>query len=280
MSYYVLFFALEESKEEFETSLLSYLLHKKYGKRLSSLDLKSQFTTTFSAEDLKLIKTLKDEFDFYMSHIEVIDYIDNPTGIFKHIMNYALENGTHYYKHKSTKEVSTVNSKDNYYYKYEPHNPEAYVTVIVDHVSLLRPEKNSDTGQAMSLHQTMSKWSADYSRKMITKKLNYCSVDVQQFNADAETVDPKWTDGLRPSLDKLANNKETSRDKVLVIGLFAPARYKLTKWEGIDLEPIYNKYGLDSFRSMYILKNRIGQANVHVPFRFDGAVDYFEELKK
>lgn len=276
--YHVLYFALEESKEEFQIGLIGYLLNKEYGIQLSSLDLKSQGVTPFKKEYLDKIEELRPLLDSYMEHITVVDYITNPTGIFKYVMKYAGEHGTHLYKDKDTGKVLEEDNGNAYYYKYAYNDPKSYVSVICDHVSLLSSERDSN-GSPMTQHQTMFKWSSDYCRKMIINKLGYSVINVQQQTAQAEQVNPKWLDGIKPSLANLANNKEIARDSDVVIGLFSPDRFKLTEWEGIDLVPYYKETkNTDCIRSVYILKNRQGRANIHIPFLFNGKVDHFEEL--
>ena len=62
---------------------------------------------------------------------------------------------------------------------------------------------------------------------------------------------------------------------LIILGLFAPARYELEEYAGYKI----NILG-DSFRSLIILKNRIGKTNLELPLYFNGAVNYFEELPK
>lgn len=81
---------------------------------------------------------------------------------------------------------------------------------------------------------------------------------------------------LEPSLNGLADNKLTQRDQHVILGLFAPERYKIGSYKvGSNY---YNINVLkDNFRCLFVLKNRIGRPNARLPLIFNGAVNNFEE---
>lgn len=91
----------------------------------------------------------------------------------------------------------------------------------------------------------------------------------QQFTFKGESIEDK----LMPSQDGLGDNKMVGRDCDVMIGLFAPFRYNIAKWEGFDIARLQDK-----FRELSIIFNRRGNGNISVPLYFNGAVDYFEEL--
>ena len=76
--------------------------------------------------------------------VEFIDDIRNPTGIYKFVDEYAQKNGT---QHK--KVVEFVNNKTGETWEkevndyYEPNDPEEYVMVLIDHISLISTEKKN-----------------------------------------------------------------------------------------------------------------------------------------
>lgn len=70
-------------------------------------------------------------------------------------------------------------------------------------------------------------------------------------------------------------NKLTARDCLVAFGLFAPERY------GIDTHMKYNIGILqDNYRSLSIMKNRIGTPNCKLPLLFNGQTNTFAELPK
>ena len=80
-------------------------------------------------------------------------------------------------------------------------------------------------------------------------------------------------DKLRPSADGLGDCKLVGRDVNLMIGLFAPARYKIEDYEGYDI----TRLG-DHYRELLILFNRDGGGFCSDHLLFHGAVNFFKEL--
>lgn len=266
----VLYFALEESKEEFMLGLISNRLKEQYNVSLSVLELRSLGEFTLSQEVLEKIKSCREYFRELSQSIEVIDSVSNPFGIYKYVRAYSNEHGEHIYTTKM------INGEEHKMYShYVPHNPNEFVVIITDHLSLLQPESTPDTN---TLHLAMTKFSAEYCRKMISKHFKYCVVNVQQQAAEKEKQQYTMSGGsieskLEPSLDGLGDNKLTQRDALVVLGLFAPERYQIEKHLEYDITILK-----DNYRSIQILKNRIGTPNLKKGFFFNGQTNTFAEL--
>jgi hypothetical protein len=268
------YFCLEESKESFMLSLISNYLFERYTIRMSVKQLKSIGEPGFylPEDTLNKIKEAKEYFRKLESTLVVHDNIRNPTGIYLTAKKYAEDNGTWTYKEINI-DGKTQRVKD----KYIPNDPDEYVIIITDHVSLLHTEKDSN-GSYKTLHQSMT----DHSHFMmeLRDKYNHIPVNVQQqemtkerkqFTFKGESI----TEKLEPSLDGLADNKIIGRDYNVVIGIFAPNRYQIERYEGYDITKIQ-----DNFRMMLFLKMRDDQSDLKTPLFFDGAVNYFRELPK
>lgn len=280
----ILYFALEESKQEFMLSMICNRLYHKYGIELDVLELQSMYEKTISEDIYEKILECEEYFNDLEKYIEVIDTISNPYGIYNYVRQYSIDNGTHYYYNfkKDKEKVNTLphveakkqpDYKDSWGYShYIPNNPDEYVIVIVDHASLLTPEKGG------TLHQAMTDMSATYGRKQITKHYNYIYVQVQQQSAEGEKAEftkmgGKIEEKFKPSLANLGDNKLTARDAHCVIGIFAPARYNIQTYEGYKINQMK-----DCFRSIIVLKNRIGAGYIEDALYFDGRVNLFKEL--
>jgi replicative DNA helicase len=269
----ILYFALEESREEFMFGLISNRLYTEYGLEVSVIELQS-FTEKLSNDTISKIEKCEEYFEDFEKYIEVVDTVYNPTGLYKYVKSYADSNGTHIYK-----DITINKETVKVYDYYKPNNPNEFVIVITDHISLLQEEKDRNTGMMMTKHQTISKWSADYCRKQISKHFKYTVVNVQQQEAAKEkqeyfrggSVESK----LEPSLDGLADNKLTQRDALVVLGLFAPDRYEIRKHLNYDVTILK-----DNYRSLKILKNRLGRPNLKIGLYFDGKTNYFKQLPK
>lgn len=262
----IFYFALEESEEEFYNFLISSRLKEQFNIDLSPVELQS-FNSPISDDIIYKIEQTRDYFRKYSDCLEVVDFVSNPTGLFKHVREYARNNGKFFFK-----DTQVDPSKKDMFDKYVPNNPNEYVIVITDHIGLLQPEGDS------TLHQTMTKWSADYCRKQLSKHYKYVIVNVQQQSGESEKKQFTFRgeniiQKVEPSLDGLGDNKLTARDHHVVLGLFAPDRYEIENYLGYNIQLLK-----DNFRSLNIIKNRIGIPNKKLPLYFNGATNTFQEL--
>lgn len=265
IDYKIMYFALEESKEEFWLSMISNLLYELYDINISLAELKSLGNFTLSNSILDKIKECKEHVDDMSNRIEVVDHLYNPFGIYKYVHDWHLANG------KEEFSDGTKISK-----RYISNNPNLWFFVIIDHLSLLSPEEE-DKG---SLYSCIGRFSKHYCLKHFVKKLNCVTIVVQQQDMTNDkqeyhqglTIEEK----LEPSIPGLANCKETARDFHFLMALFSPHRYGMSKHRGYDINQMRGKYV-----SMKILKDRhYGLANMYIPLYFNGATTYYEELPK
>lgn len=198
------YFALEETAEEFWLSFISTMLYEKFNIELSTAQLKSLGKFTISDEHLNKIKECENFVTELSEFVEVIDYIHNPFGIYKHVRDYFNQSSVGENTH-----VLINDGKDKMITGYK-HNTDIHYFVITDHISLLTPENG------LSEHQTIGHYSKEYCLKGFCKRFNCTVINVHQQAAETEkmefykgeTVEAK----LEPSLNGLANNKETQRD--------------------------------------------------------------------
>lgn len=270
LKYKCFYFALEETKEEFWLGVISNLLYTKYNLIVSSSQLRSLGTYTVTEEILVKIEECKSIVQDMETYIEVVDWVYNPTGIYKYVRKY-FENPD------IGEEIIDPNQKNAKGYKYKDEN--LWVFIITDHVSLLQDEIINS--QRMNQHQTMSFYSKEYCLKKFCKKFQCVTIAIQQQAADKEKQEYTFhgesiESKLEPSLDGLGNNKELQRDYDVVFGLFSPSRYNISRHRGYDIKQLGNNY-----RSLKVLKDRwYGSTDVYIPLYFNGAVNQFEELPK
>lgn len=277
----ILYFSLEESKKKIILSEISKYLHHKYNITISIKQLQSRGRyNTIDAETLAKIAEAEEYVNKFLEHVEIIDNIRNPTGIYKHVRDYAHTIGRYYDKdgvQLTEEEHEQLRTGQGEAYKktsfYRKNDEKHYVIVLVDHVSLLEPE------DGLSQWQTIGKYSSKYCL-YFRDKFGFIPVSIQQQASDKERQE--WTktgqsieEKLEPSLDGLGDNKTTQRDANVIIGVFAPNRYGIMNHNGYAQDMFGDKY-----RSMSILKDRDGTANISVPLFFNGAVDFFKELPR
>lgn len=284
LSLKIFYFSLEMSKEEKLKQAITHKIFKDTGKSISPQNLDSVFKDRIlSDEDERLMDKYEAYFTEYEKVVHYIDNIRNPTGIYKTIRNYAEQNG--YYVNKQGKVIpredfENPNTRDAALFSidhYKPNNPNEYVIIITDHVSLLNPEKGS------TLHQTISNYSSNYCLKM-RDRWGYTIVNIQQQAAEQEKQQFTHSgrsiiDKLRPSPDGLGDNKLTGRDCDLMLGLFAPVRYGIESYPQRSGSPGYDITQLkDNYRELSVLLNRRGTGFINTHLYFNGEVNYFEEL--
>lgn len=278
----IFYFALEESEEEFIDSLICNVLAYKHKRRIDVMTLKGYRENYVDDELMRLIEDCEQDVDFYMEHIEVIDSVSNPTGMYKYCRTFSEKVGKHFWKDvkftKTGPDGNTIVTEDKIYEKYEPHDENLHVICITDHVSLVTPEFDIKKGETLSQHQSMAKWSTHYCRGQLTKHWGWTCVTVQQQEQGSErqhytNTGESVISKTEPTLDGLANNKELQRDDYVVLSLYSPDRFGFEEYHGYDISLMR-----DTFRVIKILKNRLGIPNKYVPLLFDGATNRFVEL--
>lgn len=264
----IFYFSLEMTKEEKMRSAFSNILYMKEGVRISPKDLRSTSANNVLSQD---IIDLIGKYEEYFSKIEeIVTFIDDvrhPTGIFKTMEKYAMDNGTTHYTEINTGE-KIIKSFDYYV----ADDPDEYVMCIVDHIGLIDTEKFN--GRQLSLRESIAVLSSNYLVKL-RNRYNYIPVVIQQQASSQESIENAKANRLKPSLDGLGENKTTQRDANVVLGLFSPFRHEIPEYHKYDIT-----YFRDNIRFLEILANRQGGAGTICPLYFDGAVNFFKELPK
>ena len=256
----VLYFSLEMSKESKIFQAISYKLNKDYNIVISPQHLKSTFQNYIldkQVYDIINSTEFKIWLNEFESNVTFIDNIRSPNEIYEYVLNYALKHGR---LNEETKE-------------YIPDNPDEYVIIILDHMSLLSPDKGS------SLFEAMYNYSA-YKCLEFRDKFNYIPVVVQQQSAESSKQQFTYKgdsiiEKIRPSPDGLADMRLSARDVNLMISLFNPTSFRLPEYEGLDLGKIGRWH-----RELYLNLNRDGLSDVSVQLFFNGACNEFIEIPR
>lgn len=262
----IFYFTLEMSKEEKMLSCFSNILYVKEGIVISPKDLKStQVSKVLNKDVLDTLKKYKPYFDKIEEIVEFIDSVRHPFGIYDFTRKYAMANGTIHHK-----EVMIDGVPNKIVDRYEPNDPDEYVMVIIDHIGLISPEKRN--GVHLTLHESMSVLSSDYLIKL-RNRFNYIPIMVQQQALAGQNLEHKKAGALRPSIANLGDNKLTSRDVNVALGIFSPFKNEIPEYMGYDITKFK-----DNIRFLEIIIARDGGAGTICPLYFNGAVNYFKEL--
>lgn len=267
------YFSLEMSKEAKTMQILSNKIYKDTGKIYDYKYLLSYYEDKIVDDDLiTLLESPEYEafFENFFKYVTIIDNIRNPYGIYKYMRDVAYEQGQFYYKGEKVDTKTNNWQWDNYV-----ENDEDLVTeCIVDSVNLFIPEKTNGN----TLWDAIKIYSGEYSLMMRDKfKFTLCNIQQQSADSEKQQFNFKGTtiiDKIKPSADGLGDCKLTARDCNVLITLFNPYRYSIDVYEGYDITKLK-----DNFRELNINFDRNGGGNISTPLFFNGACNYFEELK-
>jgi hypothetical protein len=257
-----IYFALEESEEEFIDHLTLLLLNERFGIEIDYHDLNSYREELISQDTLDKMYSLAPEINKIMSHVYIHDDISHPTGMFLKCKEYAEQWG------------KMVDGK------YVPNDDEEFVIVVCDHVSLISKEYDSKLKQTLNKHEALAKWSTDYCLKVITKKFKWTVFNVQQTTMTSEGSEKKKLNTLEPAPEDLATNKELYRDMKVLLALFSPFKNKIADYRGYKIATKGGSGLRDSYRNLGILKNRYGPPGINIGLHFDGATGKYTELDR
>lgn len=152
---------------------------------------------------------------------------------------------------------------------YTSNNPNLFVIVLLDTLNL---------GELDSDHTTIKSTIDRISRIGVyfRNKCNFIIVNTQQFNAEISAVDRARYGIKTPLIRDFEDSKRPAKDADIVLGLYEPMRHmkeEETLFRGYDISILRSW-----FRSAHLLKNRRGENNKMIPFKFDGAVGIFKQL--
>ena len=271
VSFKIIYFPLEETKERITQRFMSWLLFKftKGQIRVSPKELRST-TKPVAKEVLERLKQfdIQDILDFFEKHVIFPTEAPNPTGIYKFCKQYAEDHGTVHKRVVKIKDEFGVLKDTEVFDSYEQDNPDEYRLIVIDTINLI------DTERGMTLKQSMDKLS-EYCAKYLRNRYHYSPVIIQQQAFESEGNEAFKLGRIRPSVAGLGDSKYIARDSNLVLGLFSPFRFGITDYFGYDITVLK-----DRIRFLEICVNRDGQMGGILPLWFDGAVCDFKELPK
>lgn len=265
IDYKVEWFALEESKQQFFYSLLSFLLYKEKGLRYNVENFEG-LGKTVDKKDLPIIQEVIPLFEKYKSYFTVYDTIYNSFGIYKTVRDTASKRGKFFLEEK---ELAYEEIHTKGWDKYVSNNPEEYVEIVIDHVGILNPQKDEkDLADAMTnLSKNM--------RQYVSKFLNYSIIWIQQQMMEMENLDHIKENQIYPSIQGLGDNKRVGRDILNIIGICNPNRFGI-RVANTD----YGSYNIDELkdyqRVINILKRRYGIVNKKFCLYADGCCGWFD----
>ena len=267
----VFYYPLEETPEDITKRFMSFLLnHLSRGEiRISPAELQSTNNDSpVKQEILDALKEgeLKNILKFYEDTV-TFSSSRNATGVYNEVRKYMEDNGTVYKRPQKIKDDFDNTKEVMVYDHYVPNNPNEYVIVIFDHLSLIQTERGMD------LKQSADKLSEYF--VILRNRYNVTPVLVQQQAFSMESLDAFKANKLRPTAQGLADSKYSARDCNVLLGLFNPFKHELPDYQKYDITKLK-----DNCRFLEVILNRGGSSGGLTALFFDGAVCYWAELPR
>lgn len=248
----VFYASLEMSADLLFAKLLGMYIFEKYGIELSPKELLSR----------KKDYTLGDEeYNIIQECIPWLRKVEEKVTIYDKGMNAEI---LYSLLMKDLEDLGSF-SESEHRKIYTPKNPNLVYLVVIDHVSLLRPNKGRSLKEEIDL----------VSSYLVTLR-NICKISplvIMQANRDAAGMERRKQGLNNMRLTDMKDSGGPSQDAEIVISIFSPIRERLNT---------YNKYDInilrDKFRAVTVLKNRYGEADVEVGVNFFGKCGIWAEL--
>ena len=224
---------------------------------------------------IKRIIPLFGEYDQYgrivrKGKIDFIEQNDNPTGIYKYLLNYARQHGTFLEEAYNTLDDKGKQVVRQRVYGYTEKNPNLYTIVITDHVRKPRAERG------FSMKQNIDKL-LEYHTE-IRNLCRFTFVDICHMNRAIANVDRLkfFGEEIYPTADDVKDSGNLAEECTQLITMFNPndEKYNLTKHMGIDLTNPTNS----NYRSIHLVDSRNTEAPIHIQTKMIGGINTFLPL--
>lgn len=212
--------------------------------------------------------------DPILDYVELIDGPANPTGIYKHVYEYALKHGEIIEKPYTTKDGLQRTIKE-----YVPNNPRLVTIIIEDHIGKCKGETIEGTFFHTQSKQLLDKMS-DYNGTVFRDFFGFSPVAVSQFNRGLEDTQRRVHTDMAPLPSDFKSTGNLYEDADVVIALYNPYKLGDNTNLGYSVPFFVNSEGFNRFRSCYVLKNSYGNDDIAFGYNFIGEAGYMIELPK
>lgn len=247
-------FSLEMNADKILAKLLSTHIFETYGVRLSLKQLLSvQRGYTLSDEYYRLVIDSIPWMKKVESILTVYDKSNNARTIYDSLIKELKARG--HFEETSTRII------------YTPNDPDLVHIVCIDHLGRVQPVGGNTLKQEM-----------DATSKSLYTLKNICNISpivIQQMNRNIQSVDRRKESMLYPQTSDLKDTNNTVEDAETILAIYSPNKAKLKTHLGYDISIMG-----DSFRSVYVLKSRYGEADVIDNIYYDGKCNVWKELPR
>jgi hypothetical protein len=198
----------------------------------------------------------------------VIEEQDNPTGMYKYLLNYARKHGifkTEKYTVSDEKGRSEIKER---IIGFDDNTPDTYRIIVTDHIRKLILERG------FTMKQNIDKW-LEYTT-ILRNRCGYIFVNICHSNRGIANVQRLQHAGemIFPTSDDVKDTGNLAEESTVLMTLFNPSdeKYNLTRHMGVELNQ-FPKY-----RSLHITESRYTDCPVHIQLNMFGNINYFVPL--
>ncbi len=248
----VFYASLEMNANIIFGKLLSMYIFETYGVSLSIKELLSRKRNyTLSDTNYELVTKSLDWLNKIESKITIYDKSLNAKVLYKLLMDELSKIG----KFEETEKRKI----------YHPNNPDLVFAVVIDHISLVRPQEGHNLKQEID----------DTSAYLLTLR-NMCGISpivVQQANREQGNIERRKQGVNNFTINDTKDSGGPVQDSEIVISIYNPNRDKLSSYRGYDIKRLGN-----TFRVISVLKSRYGEADIEIGVNFFGQCNMWREL--
>lgn len=250
----VTYYSLEMSAEQLFAKLLSMYLFETYGVELSSKELFSR-KKGYRLPDYE-----------YQLIIQSLPWLHKVEKIIT-IHDKSLNAEFLYASLKKELETRGKFTKTDTRTIYEPDDDNVVHLVVIDHLSLVRKSQGRSLKEEMDL----------ISAYLVTLR-NRCAISplvIMQMNRESTSMDRKKAGFDNMQLSDIKDTGSPAQDSEIVISIFNPHRERLNTYKDYNINTLGAR-----FRSITVLKNRFGEADIEIGSAFYGKCGLWKELPK
>lgn len=248
----IVYFSLEMTAEQVLAKLLSIYIYETFHVQLSIRELLSRKKNyTLSDENFKLVEDSIAWMKRVESKLIIYDKTLNASKMYSILMGILEKLGT--FEECETRKI------------YTPSNPDLIFNVLIDHISLLRPDKGRTLKQEIDIATAY----------LITLR-NMCKISpiiIQQANREQGGMERRKQGMINMTLNDTRDSGDPVQAAEVVISIFNPHKERLNSYRGYDISKLQS-----NFRSITILKSRYGESDLEIGFNFFGNIGLWKEL--
>jgi len=248
--YRVVFFSFEMTAEIILAKLLSMFIWEQHG-------IEAPYKTIMSRQGIitddlyELVISCKPWLEEVMKQLVIIDHPISADAVYANMKAYAARNGT---------ERVGENGKIHY----TPRIKDEIVQIVIDHLGLVK------------LGSRTKKEEMDLLANYLVSLRNiyfYSPLVLMQINRTSSSMDRRKGGYSEIELSDLKDTGTAAEAAEVVLALFNPWKEKMNKHADYNIKLLQ-----DHYRSIQILKSRLGEADKQVAVNFWGSTGFFEEL--